>query len=269
MWYAALVQVRVATWFKALVVLPSSALDSEGGISFTTRCIRLTRIMDHLQGSLGPLVGLFLWVLLYAGILTRGWLYVIGHALTALCGFRALLAIVRQRVMALRKVAALQNVVRGTADDKKRRKGILRNKAFTLLVDLMGVFAISLLFPTSLLVLGSPFSSRQMVANCAVLAPVIILLPCTMAADMYMGVVHAARRLEDLQKLGTRDSSLSQMSAFSTSGWLPITRKHSMADFAQHLSGIVASKGRKSWTQRSSVVGSRTHAGGGVAVGAV
>ena len=64
-------------------------------------------------------------------------------------GLRAFLAIATQRASGLRKIASMQNEVRGTAEDKKRRKGILKSKAYGLVIDLTVVIIMNVFNPGS------------------------------------------------------------------------------------------------------------------------
>ena len=178
-------QVRGAKWFQGLVEMHTGNDNS----SRNKRWFRLpstTQVLDSIQGRFGPLIALTLWLLLVAGILPRAWFYSVGHTSTASFGLRAFVAISTKRVSALRKVASMQNEVRGTPEDKKRRKGILRNKIFGLIIDLTGVFVICVLSPASLVMLGSTFSSRQLVLHYAIMFPPVCLGSC-----LYLWLFHS------------------------------------------------------------------------------
>jgi hypothetical protein len=74
--------------------------------------------------------------------------------MTAIFGCRSLLTIATKRVSGLRRVAHVQIAVRGTVDDKKRRRKILLSKIVGLIIDLLAVSIISVIAPGSIVLAG-------------------------------------------------------------------------------------------------------------------
>lgn len=192
-WYLALIQIRGAKWFKGLVEMPTGK-DNTEQTNWWSRLPSANQVLDSLQGQLSPFIALTLWVLLAVGVLPRAWFYSVGHTLTAGFGFRSFVAIATQRVTALRKIALMQNTVRGTADDKKRRKGILKSKTFSLMIDLLGVFVINVFGSASVVMFGSTFSSRQLIIHGTIMSPIFTLATFFLVLAMYSGIKKAKRR---------------------------------------------------------------------------
>jgi hypothetical protein len=117
------------------------------------------------KGPLGLGMGTSLWVMRLVGTITRGTMYSACYALSTLFGFRSFLAIATKRVSGLKSVAKVQSAVRGTNEDKVRRKGILHNKIGGLVLDLTGVLINSVFLTASFVIFGSTKSSRQYVVH--------------------------------------------------------------------------------------------------------
>jgi hypothetical protein len=118
-------------------------------------------------------------------VISKSWFYTIEYILSAGFNLRSFVAIATQRVAALRKLARLQNEFRGDVQDKKRRRRILKNKTFALAFDLLSVAIVSFLTPITIVMFGSPFSSRQLIIHLTVLLPVCAILSLILAISLY------------------------------------------------------------------------------------
>jgi hypothetical protein len=114
-----------------------------------------------MQSWLAPPIALVLWVLLRAGIYTRGWFFSCMVGLTCVYGLRSFVSIIYQRLHTLRHVAGIVNAKSGTREDKDRRNGFLCSKTTSLVLDLFAVFFNLVLLPASYLLFGSTFNSWQ------------------------------------------------------------------------------------------------------------
>ena len=92
-------------------------------------------------------------------------------------------------------MALLQNEIRGTPEDKRRRKGILKTKAYGLAIDLAGVFIINVLLYASVVVFRSTFSSGQFVVHYAVLLSLNVVAIYPVVINMYAGIKKRKRSL--------------------------------------------------------------------------
>jgi hypothetical protein len=153
-----------------------------------------TVVLDKIQGRLGLLLPLTFWLLFLGGVYSRAWYHAICQSLTASFGFRAFVAISTQRVSALKKVELMQTVARGSVEIKNRRSNILKAKKRALVVDLAGVFFMTVVTPGSTVVLGSTFSSRQFVIHYAVLSPVLCLGVWVLCIVGVLNLTKARRR---------------------------------------------------------------------------
>jgi hypothetical protein len=162
-----LMQVRGAKWFESLVTLAPGTDETKHNTCIHTPT--LVSILDKMQGRVGAGIALLLWILLAFGVIPRGWFYCVGYTLYGIFGTRSFVAIATKRVHALRKVAAIQEAVRGSTKDRNRRNAILKTKAIGLVLDLASVCTMTVVMPTSLVIAGSVFSSRQLVIHYAVL----------------------------------------------------------------------------------------------------
>ena len=91
-------------------------------------------------------------------------------------------------------MASVQNAVRGTAEDKKRRKGILKSKTYGVVIDLAVVFLVNVFPSASLVLFGSTFNSRQFVVHYVVMFPSFLLGGCPLVVAMYSGIIKAKKR---------------------------------------------------------------------------
>jgi hypothetical protein len=192
-WNVARRQVQGARWFKSLVHLNAETQHQSHGL--LSRIPSPVKVLDFVQrGAVALVISLTLFGLVVAQVLPRAWFYVIGYTICALSGLRSFLSIATQRIDALRKVAAVQQQVRGTVDDKKRRNGILKNKALALVLDLSGVFISSVLCSASLVLLGSLFSSKQLIVHYSVNATLNVTMLWLVALNMRSKVRRARRK---------------------------------------------------------------------------
>jgi hypothetical protein len=153
-----------------LVTLPA---DNRTRITWVT--ISPSEAADALQGQLGPLIALTLWLLSVTQAIPRAWFYFLSYIITSISSLRAFVAIATQRISALKKVAVLQSEIRGTIEDKTRRNRIWKQKQIGVVIDLFASFGAMVLPGASLVLLRSSFSSRQHVIHLCVLQ--LVLLP--------------------------------------------------------------------------------------------
>jgi hypothetical protein len=109
----------------------------------------------------------------------------LGYIFSAGFNLRSFVAIATQRVAALRKVGRMQNEFKGDVQDKKRRRQILKKKKVALVFDLLGVAIVSFLTPGTLVVFGSPFSSRQFLIHLSIVLPIAAVLSLILAISLY------------------------------------------------------------------------------------
>jgi hypothetical protein len=223
--FMAHMQVQGALWFKGLVTLDGN--DGENKPSkWSSICSRLptaSKIMDTIQGTV---VGLIIWLglctLVTLGLLPRAWFITVGYAMNGITSGRSFAAIATQRVDALRKVAVLHNQIRGTAEDKKRRRGILKNKTLALVIDLTFVFVLSVASNASIVLLRSAFSSRQFLVHITFLFAAEDVLMLLFSVNMYNKALRAGRRkrasvAEQYRRGSTRSHTTSSRALFDKS----------------------------------------------------
>jgi hypothetical protein len=190
----ALLQLRGALWFHSLVTLQPG---HEKPKSWIQRLPSGTHFLDTIQGPLSIAIYSLLWCLLVAGVLPRAWYYVIMTTLSLIWGLRSFVAITTKRISALRKVAAIQQQVRGTEYEKKRRRSILKNKKAALAVDMATVFAMSVCVPGSYLVFNSYFSSRRLAQHYTAAQVLAILGLTLLNVQMFSSVKAKKKRMRE------------------------------------------------------------------------
>lgn len=205
--YLALIQLRGAHWFNALVNLPT---DDETAKKYCRQLPSLSQVLDAIQGPFSIAISLPLWLLLASGVLPRAWFYEITTAFNLVFGLRALIAIITKRISALRKVADIQQEVRGTERDKRRRYAILKSKVAGLVIDLTAVFVMSIAVPLSYLVLNSYYSSRRLVVHYAFAQGLAMTSLLLINVDMYFRVKKKKRRMikKSAREQASREKSM-------------------------------------------------------------
>jgi hypothetical protein len=186
-WFTAHIQVRGACWFKGLVTLDGSDGNKpRTRTSIWSRLPTASKVIDTIEGTVvGLIFSLGLCTLVALGVLPRAWFFTVGYSINAITGARSFAVIARKRVGALRKVAVLQSEIRGTEDDKKRRRGILKNKTLALAIDLAIVFLANVVGNASVPLAGSAFSSRQFIFHQTIMCTSSIVLLFIFAINMY------------------------------------------------------------------------------------
>jgi hypothetical protein len=209
-WYLTLLQVRGARWFQGLVRLQAQRPDKT---TWRVAQARLSSLLDTLQGPCAPVIGLIFYVILLTGAMTRAWYYTTLTMLSVCCGFRAFVTIVRARVSDLRRVARLQNEIRGTQEDKRRRKLILKRKAYALAFDMIGVFLLAVAARGSEVVFQSNFSSRQLAIHFFVMLPQMCMVEFGILSYLIRGVHRSKMKRQSASIVTETKSVASGMSA--------------------------------------------------------
>jgi hypothetical protein len=155
--YLTLLQQRGAKSFKALI--PDQQNQKRGSLTFKFAPRVIRRRLEFVL-----YLGIYqvFWLLLRLNIMSRAWFCFCYSGANAVLGSRAVLIMLSVRLATLKRVAAIAQEQRGARDLERRREGFLKNKTIGLVIDLCAVSLFATLWPASVLLAGSSFSSQQL-----------------------------------------------------------------------------------------------------------
>jgi hypothetical protein len=221
-WYTSLLQLRAAQHFKSSVPQPKGLQSAD---TYTSRLtwLSVTAVLDAMQSWGAPLIAIPAWAMMYTGVYTRGWCMCFLIAIQALCGLRAFTALVFTRLATLKSIGKIVRRTEGSRDERIRRRRFMINKWVALVIEIAGVFVLSVFTPTSLLVLGSTFNSWKMAVNMTVVYGLVVISATISNIHVYFIMKkrkrkHLARSkmLETLQQRGENVTSSASPSNFQS-----------------------------------------------------
>jgi hypothetical protein len=155
MLYRALLQMREAEAFHALILLPMDLANAK------SKRMGLSGVLDIAQSTAVFPITFGFWVLLACGVLTRPVFLSALYALMAGSGVRTMIENILNRARTIHCVNDLQQHAGGDLSAKRRRRDILMNKVRTLIFDMVTLFLLHVAMPLSILLCGSFYSSTQ------------------------------------------------------------------------------------------------------------
>ena len=110
MWYVSLLQHRGALYFKAQLPQPNrsqrrTSTEPEPASGFQSPS--LSKLLDLMQSWYAPVIGFMLWMLLRAGVYSRGWHCFTLTFIQMIWGVRSAFSIVTLRLATLRRVTSM------------------------------------------------------------------------------------------------------------------------------------------------------------------
>jgi hypothetical protein len=165
--YVALLQLRGAEAFKIIVELRSQ--------SQLHRTL-FTRALNFAQGVGAIPITAGVWVLLASGLIRRYTYYSVVCGLICYAGARSMVENILERGRTLIRVNHLQQRAGGGIDALHRRRSILKHKLRRLIVLTLGISSCAVFVPATLVLLGSVYSSTQLLIHYSVFNTVLLIV---------------------------------------------------------------------------------------------
>jgi hypothetical protein len=202
-WYMSLLQYRGARWFQGLVQLAGA---ERGKKNNKCHLPSPSKALDTIQGPLGPVLTLVLWMLLVLKQLSRTWFYTVVMIPTFCFSIRAFVAIVTKRAATIKRISVMQNQAPGSIADKTRRMRTLKRKTNGVVFDLFVIFVSYVSLTGSSFMTGAFFSSRRAILNYAVGESVAVVLVIGVSFGMHSKVYKVKKKQRRVQEMQTQKS---------------------------------------------------------------